>query len=357
MQGNKAMEVLQYKSAWATTRIYSAFDSIEKRSIAYQRGLLELVYTLYPLEFTKQVRLIFNQPANNKILAMSAEYLFQAKAIQLPEIKNAVKTYNKNYEQDAVLYMLIATKENTTIPSPEKIRHIFNTDFLKGNRVIYSIQRKNRNYQGLAIVRDSTGNFIRDSNSYIIAIPQLARSISNLPCYLTNGNTPQGIFRMSGLDTSLSSYIGPTPNIQLTIPFETSLKHFLKDTTIIDSIWTENWYNKLLPKSLHNYLPAKETYYAGKAGRSEIIAHGTTVDPEYYKNQMYYPYTPTQGCLCSKETWSGEDGSRTTSDQQLLVNTIQAAGGADGYFIVLEIDDQQQPVSIEELLPYLINQK
>ena len=92
------------------------------------------------------------------------------------------------------------------------------------------------------------------------------------------------------------------------------------------------------------------------AGRTEIIAHGTTVNPEYYTNQPYYPLTPTQGCLATKETWSTLDGKRIESDQQKLVNAVKVAGGADGYCIVIEIDDQQKPVGIEEILPYL-NQK
>ncbi len=29
------------------------------------------------------------------------------------------------------------------------------------------------------------------------------------------------------------------------------------------------------------------------------------------------------------------------------------AGGADGYYIVIELDGQQKPVTIDELLPYL----
>ena len=41
------------------------------------------------------------------------------------------------------------------------------------------------------------------------------------------------------------------------------------------------------------------------------------------------------------------------SDQQKLVNAIKKAGGADGYCVVIEIDDQQEPVSIKEILRYL----
>jgi hypothetical protein len=43
------------------------------------------------------------------------------------------------------------------------------------------------------------------------------------------------------------------------------------------------------------------------------------------------------------------------SDQQKLVDAVKKAGGADGYCIVIEIDDQQKPVSVNEILPYLNN--
>ena len=203
-------------------------------------------------------------------------------------------------------------------------------------------------------IRNIEGKFIRDSAGNIFNVPQLARSITDLPGYLTNGNTPQGIFRMYGFGVSSSSFIGPTTNIQLTMPAETSLQFFMKDSTITDTAWTEEWYKKLLPASLKNYASLYGSYYAGKAGRTEIISHGTTVDPEYYKGTTYYPLTPTQGCLCTKELWSGYNGSRVYSDQQKLIEAIKLAGGPDGYCVVIELDDKKQPVNINEVLPFIL---
>jgi hypothetical protein len=203
------------------------------------------------------------------------------------------------------------------------------------------------------IVRDSAGNFVKDAYGNVFSVPQLARSISNLPGYISNGNTPQGIFRMYGTDVSKSIFIGPTANIQLTMPFETGIQHFMNDSAITDSVWTEDWYKKLLPASWKNYFPFYETYYAGKAGRTEIIAHGTTVDPSYYRGQIYYPLTPTLGCLCTKEIWNEEDGTRKQSDQQKLIDALEKAGGADGYYIVIELNDEQRAVDINDILPLL----
>jgi len=122
------------------------------------------------------------------------------------------------------------------------------------------------------------------------------------------------------------------------------------DSSIIDTVWTEEWYKKMLPENLQYYRPLYESFYAGKAGRTEIIAHGTTVDPEYYAGKLYYPQTPTMGCLCTKEIWSEADGKRLQSDQQRLVTALQKAGGAKGYCVVIEIDDEERPVSVSDIL-------
>ncbi len=228
---------------------------------------------------------------------------------------------------------------------------LLNKKFLRGEIVMYSFQRKNRDYPGLVVVRNKEGIFIKDSTGKIFSVSQLARSVNNLPCYLSNGNTPQGIFKMKGFGVSRGYFIGPTPNVQLSMPVEEKLSTFLGDSSISDTTWQVDYYEGLLPQSLKNYQPLYQSYYAGSAGRTEIIAHGTTINPEYYKAKPWYPHTPSQGCLCAKEIWNGK---RIESDQQKLVYALLAAGGAYGYCVVVEIDDKQAPVTVEEILPLLL---
>ncbi|UEG50200.1 hypothetical protein LK994_01765 [Ferruginibacter lapsinanis] len=347
-----AMELTLYRSPLLTPRIRLALDSAKVRSYEFQRSLLEMVYALYPKEFTKEVSgLITSDSA--KIFAMAAEYLLRA-GYNKAEIIKAVTSRSKAQPNDPIIKSLLNTIQPVSQKlSKQMLADLLSKKFLPGNVIVYSLQRKNRNYPGITIIRDKAGNFYKTGVSNIFYVSQLTRSISNLPGYLTKGNTPQGIFRMFGFDVSRAAYIGPTKNIQLTMPGEASLQHFLKDSTITDSIWTENYYKKLLPASCKKYVPLSQSYYAGMAGRNEIIAHGTTVNPEYYKGQPYYPYTPTEGCLCTKEIWSEGTGRLTVSDQQKLVDAVQAAGGPDGYCVVIELDDQQKPVSINEILPLL----
>lgn len=349
-----SLEVLNYKPVWVSENINQAFDGIEKRSAGFQRALLEFCYAMYPDLYTEPVQKLLSTTNNSKIFALCTEYLLQAKKTTAQKIQTKTRMFRFGLEQDSILNPLVKSKWKVADKIKlAALKEISNKTFLPHNVVLFSFQRKNRNYPGMVVIRDTAGNFVLNEDNKIFAIPQLARSVSNLPFYLTNGNTPQGIFRMFGFDVSKSMAIGPTTNIQLTMPLETSPKFFLKDSTITDSIWTPALYQKILPESWLQFMPAYESYFASKAGRTEIIAHGTTIDPEMYKGQTYYPYTPTQGCLCTKEIWSDKDGKRLISDQQLLVDAVKKAGGADGYIVVIEIDDQQKPVTINDIVPYI----
>ena len=352
-----AIEVLFYRSVFSDRKIYEAFEGIELRSTGFQKALLELAYTNYPGMFFEQVQRLLYKTDDPKVFAMCAEYLLQQKngPLTVKTIRELVDTkFAEEGVTDPVLYMLqvhISEGNSNGFFLPKNLNAaLFSNKFLPGQTIMYSIQRKNRDYPGLVIIRQKNGHFIYDSTGNIFNVPQLARSITNLPGYLRNGNTPQGIFMMHGFDISMSSFIGPTANIQLSMPVETSIQNFLCDSAISDTTWNIDYYKKLIPPGLKDYLPLYYSYYAGLAGRTEIIAHGTTIDPNIYLNKPYFPLTPSQGCLCTKEIWNGK---RLESDQQKLVNALLKAGGANGYCVVIELNDKQAPVNINDVLPFL----
>ncbi|HVW62274.1 MAG TPA: hypothetical protein VHC48_19620, partial [Puia sp.] len=104
------------------------------------------------------------------------------------------------------------------------------------------------------------------------------------------------------------------------------------------------------------YTPMTEAWSAGHIGRTEIIAHGTTIDPEYFKDKPFYPLTPTMGCLCARELWNPTSGHPLVSEQLGLVNAWSStpANGqpvrtAKGYLYVINVDDQRRPVSRAEV--------
>jgi hypothetical protein len=227
-----------------------------------------------------------------------------------------------------------------------------------GQKTIYSFQRWDRDYPGLAIVQDADGNFVRDGEGRLQVFEQLARSGSDLPYFISNGSTPQGIYRITGLGVSRNHFIGPTPNIQLIMPFEDSWDHYFRDnpdskdprdSSIYftgDSLFA---YQALLPPSWRAYQPMMEAWFAGKAGRTEIIAHGTTLDPEYFRDKPFYPLTPTQGCLCGKELWNPTTGHLLVSEQFNLISAFSTTPGNMGYLFVINVDDQRKPMSRAEV--------
>jgi hypothetical protein len=347
------MELLSYRNKDVDSIINIAVSGIQQRSIPYQRSLLEMIYTLYPQTFPEEVKNLMLKTDDTKIFTLCAVYLFNAGSEYATLLKTETKNRlikNNNNPLLIQLYYQLYKDKNSAVP---EITGLFRKDYLPGNVLLISLQRSNRNYPGLVLVRNKNGSFAKTDSGIIVFIPQIARSISNLPGYLTNGNTPEGIFRMDGFNVSRTSFIGPTWNIQLTMPFEKRAAHFFKDQSILDSLPDIERYRKLLPKGLRDHFPLFESYYAGMAGRSEIIAHGTTVDPTYFKGKTYFPFTPMQGCLCTRESWNESTGIRMESDQQKLVDAITRAGGPDGYCIVINMDDQEAPVTLADVIPLL----
>lgn len=351
-----AIEVLRYRSLWIDGRIKIAAEQMHHRSVAFQRAALELLYASYPDTFYQPVKLLLMQTDQPKIFALCANYILQSKHAADDLNFLAVKTQQQleknpdNPVLQQLLYAVAQQKNSTAVPS---LVSFLQKKYLRGHTLVFSFQRKNRNYPGIVMVRDGNGDFIMDSTGKYFSVPQLARSINNLPGYLSNGNTPEGLFRMKGYDVSRASFIGPTVNVQLTMPFEKSPKHFYADSSITDTSWNINYYKNILPKDWKEYYPIYESYYAGKAGRTEIIIHGTTVNPVYYISQSYYPLIPTLGCLTSKEIWNEENGQRVESDQQKLINALIKAGGANGYAIVINIDDEPRPVALYDIVPLI----
>ncbi len=355
------IELIHYPAATTKPYIGKAFEHIEARTPEFSQALITFLYSCNLKGFSKEVRALMQETDLSKSFALCSEYLLltEPTAVNISFIR-MLSHDKKKFERDsstaskAILTALSShiNHFNLTTPAKTNLSPFFRKDYLPGNVVVFSIQRKNRDYPGLVIVRDAEGNFYRQSDGQLFSVQQIARSITNLPYYLSDGNTPQGIYRMYGIGKSSIPFIGPTPNIQLTMPFETSIKHFLKDSTVTDTVWNIRLYQKLLPASCQSSETLCASYIAGEAGRREIIAHGTTIDPEYYRGLSFYPFTPSLGCLCTKETWD-DKGMLQYSGQTLLVNALKNAGSEDGYFFVIDLDDQKKAVELKEILGFM----
>ena len=347
-----AMELVQYKDEFTKQKLEVAWSKAAQMSDYFQKNLLETTFALYTKEFKQQALQLMRQTRSVSIFIRCAEYVIRADNVNGKTIVTSL--IKQRFPKDTsvgmqLLKSRIATKKLQPLPP---LKDIFNNNFLSGQTVIYSLQRSNRDYAGLVIIRKPDGSFLKDSSGNYFYTSQLARAITNYPFYITNGNTPQGILRFNGFEVSRLLYIGPTQNLQMQLPFEDSPEIFFADSSFADTTWSSALYASLLPATWKSYAGIYETFYAGEMGRTAVIMHGTTIDPEFYKEQPYYPQTPSLGCLCSYEEWN-DSGYRVHSNQQQIVNALNSIGSSNGYVVVIDINNEKKNVSIDEVKPLL----
>jgi len=318
---------------------------------------IETATATFPARFTGIINKIFNSTNRTDIFVIAANYLirndFDSRDNEF-YLKQIEKRF-ENRKNDPRLFFfksyLLQTEKERLKELPE-LSELLSHEFLPGKTIIFSLFRKNRNYPGITIIRKPDGKFLKTEKDEIFHIPQLGLSYADLPGYLPNGNTPQGIFAVVGWYITPTESIGPTPNVLTRLPFEIDVKEFFHNT-VKSGKWTAEQYGKLLPENWRKYMPIYETFYAGKTGRRLLIMHGSTDDLEYYADKPYYPLTPTRGCLSSKEIWDENTGVCIESDQAKLMNAFFSTGKLNGYLVVVNIDDKQKPVEIGDILEFI----
>jgi hypothetical protein len=328
-------------------KTFAAYPSLVKET---RRSFLEALYTINPKQFQREVQQILLTEQEPKLFSMAALFLFRNNnGYKFRILENIDRRFSDQKENTILLALedYLSNYNNQVQKQLPGLQILFASQQKKGIKTIYSFQRWNRDYTGLAIIQEANGKFARDTAGRLIAVRQLARSGSNLPYFITNGNTPQGIFSIQGIDTSHNNFIGPTPNLQMIMPFESKWEYYFQQAA--DSSNLQKSYTELLPEAWHSYNPMQEAFIAGKAGRTEIIAHGTTIDPEYFYGQTFYPISPTLGCLCAEELWNANTGKLALSEQLKLVNTFLRSPGSRGYLMVINLDNQQKSMSEKEL--------
>ncbi len=349
-----AMELVVYKNDFSKQKLTQAWKQAPELSEDFQNNLIEASYALYPTEFKQGVTNLLHATSSIPIFIRCAEYLLRADAATAAIIQPLIQTkFGDTINTGLTILQNRIASPKQTKPLPP-LKDLFDKNFLKDQTVIYSFQRKNRDYPGLVIIRKADGKFIKNKDGIIFHVPQLARAITNYPFYITNGNTPQGILRFTGFAVSGNYAIGPTANLQLSLPYEAKAAIFFNDSSLEHTLWQKEMYASLLPVSWKNNEALYESFYAGAMGRSAIIMHGTTVNPAYYKGQLYYPQTPSLGCLCSYEEW-GNNGLRIKSYQQQIVDALDDAEINNGYVVVINLNNDKKAVSIDEVKKYAPN--
>jgi len=332
------------------TQLFVQYDSLQYDT---KRAMLETVYGVYPEQYIQSIQLLLAKETNPLLFSIAAAYSlrYDSASVNAATIKKRIKEQFPNYATITVLNELDKYLNNYTHYKPPiftDLLELFKYQQTVKKKVIYSLQRHSRDYAGLAIIQNADGSFMRTPEGRLLIFEQLARSASGLPYFLPDGNTPQGVYSIQGTAVTYNKLIGPTPNLQLIMPYERKWTTFFHagDSTVYtpssDMLWA---YQQLLPPAMRTNPGLTEAFYAGKLGRNSIIAHGTTIDPEYFKNKPWYPLTPTMGCLCAKELWNVSNGRLLVSDQFNLVSAFTSTPGSKGYLYVIDIDDQKKAVS------------
>ncbi|MFN0128577.1 MAG: hypothetical protein ACKV19_18040 [Verrucomicrobiales bacterium] len=302
-----------------------------------RRLLLETCYALQPDALAAEMESLAAEETDPRLWAMAVAYGRRATGKPAAVPRAATDTFRHDPR------VLAAQSEDREPRAALAQRTPPLTDLLAwdfGDRpVVFSFQRANRDFPGRAAVRRADGTWLTHDDGAVWTVRQFARSVSNLPGTITNGNTPAGVMGLRELAFARNAAIGPTRALTLALPGEYEP-------------WTHREYERLLPPSWRGHWPMQEAWWAGQVGRNEIMAHGTTIDPESWLGSPFYPLTPSHGCLTCHEEWSPQTGERRHSDQQDLVDAVVRAGGAPAWFVVVECESPETsatPVSAEEI--------
>ena len=319
-----AMELMLYQHPHFLKRIPELITAFPTLRAEMQWRLLQTWYTLFPGKEVSALKDLWTSARSHKIKALILVHL-QAANLEMkippndPFLESPyARLFDSWKQQQLPLYSINALSR---------------INIIKGKSLLVSVQFRNRDQPGFLMIRKLDGQWIKNKNGSIQRYPQLARAITNLPYFLTNGNTPQGLYRITGTAVSDNDWIGPTENLQMIMPFEKGgiFNFFDHDAD------PHQQYASLLG-NLSKDSSLWQSFHAGFLGRSEIIAHGTTIPSAYYRAYRYYPNTPSLGCLCSPEKWD-ERGILSTSVQQEWMKAIQSLPQMPQYLLVIEVKD------------------
>ncbi|MBU0474458.1 MAG: hypothetical protein KKF62_09865 [Bacteroidetes bacterium] len=343
-----------FKSDNIYKAVQLACDYAPKGSIKFKRSLAEIIITLYPTDFEKTIDTLFTTTNDPTLYSYCVHYYLKngskTNEYLIAETKKRFGKKNDLWAKIPQINFLVYYLMNSELETPP-LKDILSHNFIEGKTIIYTLQRKDRTYPGITIIKKPNGEFVKDENDSIFYIQQLALSVTNLPGYLSQGNTPQGIFSVVGFYNSPTPSLGPTAAVLTRIPFEVPTKLWYHST--VNNNWNINNYKNLLPKSWKEFLPIYESYYAGLTGRRKIVMHGSVDDLSFYDGLSYAPLTPSKGCITATELWNEADGKNIKSDQAKLMNAFFSTKQLYGFLVVIDIDDKHEPVTIGEILQFI----
>ena len=344
----------------ARQHLLAAIPTLAEKSTDYQRQILTGAHTLYWMDAAPVIVQLLPKITTPKEFAIGAYTVLRAAdtAPTRAQLRAQLLASFPQWEAEPRLIALerrLRAEPLQDLAARPPLRDLLGAPIRPGFPVVFSFQRKNRENPGLAMVRGADGRFVRNADGSLFHVAQLAMAKSRLPGTITNGNTPQGLFSIQGTVTATNPWIGPTPALESKVPKEASVEAFEHADASTPAVeWDESRYWSFFPASWQHYAPVREAWLAGLAGRDEMWIHGDTVNPDYYRNERFYPYAPSAGCLVAMEYWSSEDGTLVQSDQLAIVKAFASTGRLKGFLVVVEVDDRSQPVALADVFQDVI---
>ena len=270
--------------------------------------ILEMVFSAFPIEFADKIEEIYNVTQHPKILSISYLYLKNAGKNPSPDRLKSL--------QEPLPHLLLREEDESNLPPLIDLFRHWKTD--RKVAIVLRLPQKKLSYLYL---RGEGDRWIR------FPYPVNTLSVTGLPFFLTNGNTPQGLYKFKKIVRSSNPRIGPSPAIQLALPYETSASDFFGNPETRG--FGREEIASLLPESWKDFEPAYQTMIAGKLGRSGIWIHGSTLNPSFFSKKKH-GLTWTYGCISLPEIW--EQGKLKQSAQEKLLQVWNA-----DYVFVVEI--------------------
>lgn len=238
----------------------------------------------------------------------------------------------KEITQDEVADLYNMTPDVTTYMNGEYVKSV----------KIFMFCRNNRLYPCLMVMKNVHGEPVRNEDGSLWSNPSLASSARGLPSYQRNGNTPEGVLTIDS--------VMPTADQQTSYgKFRRMILNFVPKSK------NESLIKSLLPVSSHGSEWWKNGVVARDIGRNLLRIHGTgkiNLDP----TTPYYPFMRTSGCIAQKE--NTYDGVTYQNQRNLLDSVMKAMDMVPTYanephikglLYLVEIDDQNAPVTLDDL--------
>ncbi|MBD2020245.1 hypothetical protein H6F43_08605 [Leptolyngbya sp. FACHB-36] len=242
--------------------------------------------------------------------------------------------------------------------SAPPLRDLLNWTIAPKQPHLYVLCQPDRYVVCQTVLKDRSGQFVRQSNGELWSVPLLLRSLHNLSWNFVRGQTPQGVYRMEGTvpqpDDEFFRAYGQFSLVNLFVPFESGVKQFLpsKKGRFTGSVQE---YQKLLPPSWRDHVPMQQSYWAGRIGRSEFRIHGSGESPDFFsgkdKNPDTYNWNPTIGCLSALELYN-EQGQLVAADMPKILSALESVGGKrfSGYMMVVDLPGTAgKPLAIDQI--------